>query len=407
MTATPKTLAEVLAPVSLDEFRTSYLGRNFFVGKGQPGKFSGLFPWADLNQILRHHRLDVPRLRLVKEGQAISAESFITYQSSRRKPSLKVPRLRAAQLTEHLRNGATLIIDSVDELQEPITELSEDLERELRARIQVNAYSGWRTSRGFDLHWDDHDVIVLQVSGRKEWKVYPMTREYPLAGDPVREATPPATPLWEGMLEDGDFLYIPRGWWHVAVPLDEPTLHLTFGLHQLNGTDLVSWFVERLRESPAVRRDLPRFASREQQDAQLQEIRAAWEQAWNPELMRNYLDEVDGRTRSRPHFDLPWSALPAVLPPGEDWTLKWIVARPVTWAEADEKKSVEFSSNGKTWTFAAEARPLLERLESARVCAASELLNGASGGLSRGTVLAFLRELVTSGLAAVVDDRER
>ena len=115
----------------------------------------------------------------------------------------------------------------------PITDIAESLERLFRVRIQVNAYAGWRTSHGFDLHWDDHDVFILQVAGRKQWKVYGMTRKYPLAVDVEPTVEKPDAPLWEGMLEDGDLLYIPRGWWHVATPLDEPTLHLTVGVNNV------------------------------------------------------------------------------------------------------------------------------------------------------------------------------
>ena len=49
------------------------------------------------------------------------------------------------------------------------------------------------------------------------------------------------------LLEAGDLLYIPRGWWHVAMPLDEPTLHLTVGVNNLTGADFLRWFADRLR----------------------------------------------------------------------------------------------------------------------------------------------------------------
>ena len=56
-----------------------------------------------------------------------------------------------------------------------------------------------------------------------------------------------------------DLLYIPRGWWHVATPLDEPTLHLTVGVNNPNGADFLAWYVDRLKTSEDVRRDLPQF----------------------------------------------------------------------------------------------------------------------------------------------------
>ncbi len=209
----------------------------------------------------------------MRDGKAVPPESYTTYRSSRRLPFVRISRLRSPDLTRHLREGATLIIDSVEELHEPLTTLSESLEESFRARIQVNMYAGWRTSHGFDVHWDDHDVLILQVSGRKHWKVYPMTRVHPLSRDVEPAGKAPTTPLWEGMLEDGDLLYIPRGWWHVAVPLDEPTLHLTVGIHNPTGVDFLSWFAGRLRASAAVRQDLPRFASAEERAAWTERVR--------------------------------------------------------------------------------------------------------------------------------------
>ena len=394
----PRTLAEVLHPLSPDRFLHECLGVNFFVGKGEPGKFAGLLPWEEVNRILSQHRLDVPRLRVVQDGRQIAPESFLTYRAGK---SARIPRLRPTDLSAKLREGATLIIDSVDELHEPITKLSEDMERTLCARIQANMYAGWRTSRGFDLHWDDHDVIVMQVAGRKHWKVYPMTRLYPLSADSKSLADAPQRPLWEGMLEEGDYLYIPRGWWHVAIPLDEPTLHLTFGLHQPNGADFLTWFTERLRASAAVRQDLPRFSSPADQSVHLERIRQAWSEAWSPELISEFLAEANWRSKPRPHLTLPWNAAPAVIPPHDQWSVKWIAPRPIRLEPNSSGQAVRFAAIGKQWTFAAAAVPLLELLQSHNICSLDEL-TASAGALSGGTVRAFVRELVTAELAVLV-----
>src|SRR5260370_6481674 len=273
----PKTLADLLQPASVDELLHNDFGHSFRYLPGDPGKFAPLLTWPALNQILSLHQLDTPRLRLARDGQPIPAESFISYTRARSPHSSPPVRLRSTELTRHLQEGATLIVDAVDEIHSPITDLAVNLEQLLRARIQVNMYAGWRTSPGFDLHWDGHDVLILQISERKHWKVYPMTREYPVQGDSKKE-NPPETPLWEGMLEDGGLLYIPRGWWHVAVPLDEPTLHLTVGIHRATGLDFLSWYADRLRSSIDVRKDLPRLGTAADKEAHLQRIREAWEQ---------------------------------------------------------------------------------------------------------------------------------
>jgi len=51
-------------------------------------------------------------------------------------------------------------------------------------------YAGWRTNNGFDLHFDDHDTMILQVFGRKRWQVFNPTRLHPFKKD-AEEAVKP------------------------------------------------------------------------------------------------------------------------------------------------------------------------------------------------------------------------
>jgi hypothetical protein len=396
--STPRTLAEVVAPVPVEDFIGRHWARAYHYIPGFAGKFSGLIPWSDLNKLLQHHQLDAPRLRLVRDGKPIPPEAFISYHANRRNPAARLTRLRPLELTRHLEEGATLILDAVDELQEPVAELAEQLERSLRARIQVNLYAGWRTSPGFDVHWDAHDVLILQVHGRKLWKVYPMTREHPLPGDP-KDEKPPQEPLWEGMLESGDLLYIPRGWWHVAVPVDEPTMHLTVGVHRATGLDFVSWYAERLRADPVIREDVPTIGTKADQTAHLQRIREAWERSWEPELLDEFCNYLDSQARSKPHLGLPWTAQTSRLPSDDvDWSLRWLVPRPME--STSSKQGVIVRGNGKEWTFAEDARPVLEMLQAAGTCSLREL-EGASN-LTSNRLRLFLNELVQAGLVCVV-----
>ena len=394
----PRTLAGVLAPFNTAQvFRDRYLGREFLHSTGEPGRFAELLPWEDLNGILRRHRLGPPRLRLVREGSAIPPSSYLRYRTSRGSAT-PVPVLRPVESTALLQDGATLIVDSIDELQDPIGELAGDLERELACRIQVNMYAGWRLSPGFNLHWDDHDVLVLQVSGRKHWRIYPMTREHPLRGD--RGAPKPdGPPVWDAVLEDGELLYIPRGWWHVAVPMDEPTLHLTIGLHRPNGVDLLDWFVGRMRESAAVRRDLPRFASPEEQRAHAALLREEFKRLWSDGIIDEYLSAMDARVEARPRFAFPWAVTPASLIDGEaGWAVRWLVPRPVDLTVSDQ--AIRFVYKSKEWTFAPQAGPLLNLLQSALVCTREQLYD-AGPSLKPEAVRAFVKELLSAGLVTV------
>jgi ribosomal protein L16 Arg81 hydroxylase len=356
-----------------------------------------------LNEILKRHRLEPPRLRLTRDGKSVASSTYLRHILSGRR-SVPIPRLLPVELTAELRRGATLVLDAVDELYEPLEELAEGLERSFHEHIQINAYAGWRTSRGFDLHWDDHDVFILQVAGRKRWSIYGMTRASPLMRDVLTAQKPTGAPLWEGTLEDGDLLYIPRGWWHVARPLDEPTLHLTVGIHNRTGLDLLGWLRERLREREDFRRDLPRFATRAEQAAHMDHLRDQLLEEWGADLLERFYQDADATASARPQLSLPWSATPLILPRG-DALVRLTAPRGLDLkgsAQHDAQEVIEFSCHGKRWRFAPESLVILRQLNERDVCSVNELCETARGKLEERTVRAFLSELILHGLVAVV-----
>ncbi|OLE51854.1 MAG: hypothetical protein AUG51_21000 [Acidobacteria bacterium 13_1_20CM_3_53_8] len=391
-------LEKLLEPMSVEDFLASSWGKSFRHVRGQSGKFSNLLPWDQLNLILRQHRLDFPRLRLMQDGVRVPVDSYLRHTTGKQSQK-PIPRLKPTQLIKHLRDGATLVLDAVDELHEPLEELAQNLELVFHERIQINMYAGWQTSRGFDLHWDDHDVFILQVFGRKRWRIYGETKPHPLSGD---NAVPKPTgePLWEETLEDGDFLYIPRGWWHVALPLSEPTLHLTVGIHNRTGVDMARWLTERLKESGNFRRDLPRFSSCEERRAQAENLFEELAAKWKTNLIEKYFEDWDATAQPRARLSLPWSVTPEILSPQHDALVRWLAPRPVELRATNGV--VEFSSMKKRWRFKEDALLILRPLEERRVCSVAELCEAASGRVDEKRVRKFLGELILEGLVAIV-----
>lgn len=408
-------LAKLLEPCPAQQFLSSSWGQTYRHVRGPKGRFSHLLPWECLNELLKRHRLDFPRLRLTRDGQSLPASTYLRHLQSRQQRAAPVARLRPAELTAELRRGATLVLDAVDELYGPLEELAAGLERSFQERVQINAYAGWRTSRGFDLHWDDHDVFILQVAGRKRWSLYGMTRAYPVMGDPKTAEKPEGEPLWEETLEDGDLLYIPRGWWHVALPLNEPTLHLTVGIHNRNGLDLLKWLEERLREqSAAFRRDLPRFASVAERQEHVTHLRAELLAEWGEDVLERFFADSDARAQARPSMSLPWSVTPEGLPPSDEARVRLTAPRRLELeshaAEEQEQGAegiVEFACLGKRWRFARPALAVLVPLNTGRVYSVSQLCEAARGTLSPETVRTFLGELIRHGLLAIVPEEGR
>ena len=288
-------LEALLAPLSADEFFRDFWTKKFLHIPGPPGKFSELFSWEVLSRSLEQHRFEDRRLGLVRAGEAIPGERYIRGKS-----------VNAAGLVRELASGATLFLNQCEEMHRPLRDLCEHLALLFHHRVHANLYAGWRRDYGFEIHWDDHDVLIFQVSGRKHWKVWEPTRRFPFKQDFGDTTTPPATePIWDGILEPGSLLNIPRGWWHVAFPLDEPCMHLTVSVPNNNGIDLLHWLANSMKASEAARMELPIMSSTEDRETWLARVRADLITAFDNHLLSRFLAEKDSRISPRPVLDLP------------------------------------------------------------------------------------------------------
>ncbi|HUR82759.1 MAG TPA: cupin domain-containing protein [Thermoanaerobaculia bacterium] len=374
-----------------EDFLTRVWGKTFAVLPGACGRFASLLSWSDVNGMLQKHRLEPPRLRLVRGGSFAGKSDFLRYEGNR------IPFVIPEKLGEHLRDGYTLVIDAVDDMCDGVMRMAEDFERVLHEGVQVNLYAGWREQQGFNRHCDTHDVIVLQVYGKKYWRVYEGGRPHPLKDDVAPNKDVPQKVVWEGLLEDGDALYVPRGWWHEASGVGEVTLHLTFGIHQRTGVSLMHWMADQLRASTAFRAPLPRFASPEEQQQQLEELRRQVTAMFDGDLLTRYFAHQDARARPRGWANLPWSVEENAAPPMET-RIALAAPRELNFVRSDS--SVSFDAHGRAWTFAAATEPVLRTLARGPATVA-ELCHASEGTLDPGGVQQFVTELARQGLVRI------
>jgi hypothetical protein len=321
-------LSTLVEPVSADDFLGSYWQRRHLFCRGRPDRFAALLPWPILNGILARHWRETYRFRLAKEGRDLELASYAEFGGS-------TPRIRPKDVTESLRCGATLAFHAIDEIHEPLKRIAESFERLFGASTQINVYAGWRALHGLDVHCDDEEVFVLQVDGRKRWRLDGATRD----------AQPP---VLDQVLEPGNLLYMPRGCYHVAIPLDEPTLHLTVGIR------------------------MPREG-----------------------------DEASNVT-PRPSFSLPWSATAARLPPGRDFLLRVNGSLPLVIAGNTDATSIEVQCGNHSYRFPRAMLRIVEQLDQTAPVSMRDLVDGLAPDLDEEAVRLLVAMLVKSDLVALL-----
>ena len=226
----------------------------YFPGQ-DPARYAGLLSVADIDAFLRTDAAARPRISMAdgsrKGGAGVPEEEFAHEDGGADLP----------RLFEAFDAGATLVVSQFQELHAPLARFCRGLEQVFLHAVQANIYLTPPGSQGFRMHYDTHDVLVLQVTGEKHWRIWPgqpfpaPTRRTPWVGgiEPLAEAV-------EITLRPGDALYVPRGVLHDAAAHEgeEPSLHVTVGFMEPSYATVLRLAIDLLEEAePGLRAAFP------------------------------------------------------------------------------------------------------------------------------------------------------
>jgi ribosomal protein L16 Arg81 hydroxylase len=211
---------------------------------------------AAIPAMVRQANADGGRNLLVLRNGKTAADALTRIQVQSQEAAFTWP-----QLLEAL-GSASLRVTGAAKYSDACQVLLERLFAGFGERVSVNLYmSGGEGLHGLPLHYDDHEVFALQVSGTKRWQLW--APEINRAVVPFPEFTgdkPDPTqrpPDLEFKLAAGDALYVPRGFWHRAVCENGHSVHLTCGVHAKRAIDLLSWMFDEALKSEQMRTNLP------------------------------------------------------------------------------------------------------------------------------------------------------
>jgi hypothetical protein len=223
---------------------------------GGTDRYAGLLSITDLDAFLRTDAARHPRVTMADGGRqgsaAIPADEYLQADSSR----VDLPRLFARHDA-----GGSLVVSQFHEMHAPLAQFCRGLEKVFLHPVQANIYLTPPGAQGFRVHFDTHDVLVMQVSGAKSWRVwddipFPLpSRATPWANKQSPAGTPHALTL-----NPGDALYLPRGVMHEAAAQsgDAPSLHITLGFLEASMADMLRELLETLEaENPSLRASIP------------------------------------------------------------------------------------------------------------------------------------------------------
>jgi uncharacterized RmlC-like cupin family protein len=172
-----------------------------------------LLSGEDLVQLLRHPPTDPAECRIVRQEIHLSGGVLLPNSYGNRISDFLVA----------VERGYSISMIGIERHLIGLQSFVADLSMRLSTDCWVNLYATPPGAQGFTRHADDHDVLVLQRAGAKEWTVV-------LPSGEERRI----------VLRAGDTLYIPTGFPHEAASRDVGSIHMTVGVPLLSAWSTLS-----------------------------------------------------------------------------------------------------------------------------------------------------------------------
>jgi ribosomal protein L16 Arg81 hydroxylase len=361
------------------------------------GYYSALVSLADLERLIASPDARYPAIQLSKHGAYFPAEVYTEDQQLGAAHFTGVPNVQ--KIAAEYRAGATIVLPGLHRTWTPLARLCLSIDSELDHVAHANAYLTPGNTAGFTPHYDTHEVLVLQISGHKHWRVYEPPIALPHRKQPFTPAgyTLPARPLLEVDLAPGDLLYLPRGYVHTTTTSAAHSAHVTIGIAVYTWLDLASELLQSAMGSPRLRAALPPgFASRGSAPRLKQDLAHALDElrgaADGDALIDRFLSRVRAtKSAARDTFQAAVTVIAPdtrlTAPPPEDYQI----------ARQGNTALVEFKQ--RRFVLPGDAYPALESIRRLRVFAALDL----KGSLDIESLLALVRSLHDKGFLSQTD----
>ncbi|KYQ93444.1 transcription factor jumonji [Tieghemostelium lacteum] len=234
----------LLSPIIIEDFYDQYFGLKDLVIKKklQENPFKNFFSKDSIDKMLKNNHL--------KFSENIDVTNYVDGQRVTLNPE---GRAYPSQVWKHYKEGCSVRLLNPQTFNNNVWKLCSSLQTHFQCGTLANVYLTPIGAQGFAPHFDDVDVFIIQLEGKKEWRLYnpisenqrlPKKSSENFSQDEIGE------PYKTVMLEAGDVMYFPRGIIHQAVsPPDTHSLHITISTYQNNTWgDLIGKVLNRALE---------------------------------------------------------------------------------------------------------------------------------------------------------------
>ncbi|XP_066532221.1 ribosomal oxygenase 1 [Hoplias malabaricus] len=220
-------------------FRDYWEKKPLLIKRQNPEYYQGLFSTAEFDSILRNDD--------VQYGVNLDVTSYANDQRETHNPP---GRALPYTVWDFYENGCSLRMLNPQAFSSTVWNVLSILQEKFGSMAGSNVYLTPAGTQGFAPHYDDIEAFLMQLEGKKHWRVYnPRSADetLPVVSSPNFKQAEVGKPIMDIVLEAGDLLYLPRGFIHQGNCLpDAHSMHITISSFQRN-----SWGDLLLKVMPA------------------------------------------------------------------------------------------------------------------------------------------------------------
>lgn len=186
-----------------------------------------IFSLAKLQQLINNPLIGPDWIQVTLGGKPIEFAGNVLWKSIQTR---KLQFMDKRFLNQAIGSGATVVLEGLDIFDWHINSLMQKIDQALPCALSnCVAFFSQRGNEAYNGHCDTDDVLVVQISGEKRWRVHqPQQRRFIGNGALTEAQMGPL--LAEPVMQAGDVMFLRAGVPHRCITVAEHSLHLSFDL---------------------------------------------------------------------------------------------------------------------------------------------------------------------------------
>lgn len=227
-------IESIFSGITVEQFANTFWDKRTLVSSGNP---KVIFSLQDFEDILNTKQFNIADVNVFSNG-----EELFPFKQNGSKDTVETKKL-----LEICSEQKTLRIRNINKYSSKIEHFrNELLENFSECQIGVNMYYCRGPANGLIPHYDAHHIFAYQIFGNKIWKFGGKVIDHPTSDHMPRLKIAPKK-LSSLVLNEGEFIYIPKGVWH-STSTPEVSLHLTFGIRPPRWKSILEEFSQYIIE---------------------------------------------------------------------------------------------------------------------------------------------------------------